>query len=158
MQPTGGGTRPRKKMEKRKSHVIVSAPGKRAWKGCRVCLVVINDRNRDQPCKGPVQLRPQLRDAPACADDECLRGEGMTWPGTVEAWASYDEQGDIVSHMVSSPSEAATSLRARELAEEPEVVRIERVWSMEAASWNEAMAAWHERQGFEPYKPMAEAE
>jgi hypothetical protein len=28
------------------------------------------------------------------------------------------------------------------------------VWSVEADSWDEAMTAWHEHQGWQPYVPM----
>ncbi len=28
------------------------------------------------------------------------------------------------------------------------------IWSVEASSWDDAMARWHEWKGYEPYRPM----
>ena len=33
---------------------------------------------------------------------------------------------------------------------------LELIWRIEAASWNEAMARYHELQGWEPHQPMSD--
>jgi hypothetical protein len=33
---------------------------------------------------------------------------------------------------------------------------LEPIWRIEAAGWNEAMARYHELQGWEPYQPMSD--
>lgn len=60
-----------------------------------------------------------------------------------ELW--QDDEGTTHSFFPITNTQAAT------MAEEED---LHLAWTLDAVSWNEAMAKYHDHQGWEPYRPM----